>query len=475
MRSIYPQLRTPWNALQRAMKPLTTDAQLTNFLASPRRGIPNPAATITSRLRKAMDRKPQDTKEDWISSSDDDESVELSEEQQSHQRDSFTPRSASRLVPWLTKNKEKDQELRDKKQRSDEIDAYLHEEAEKMKRHLRVLVMGTYKEDGVFWKKMRHIEQPLSEDERTRVKSELRRKVRRSVKSLLFAVLDEMDTLQSPADGLTSPEMDRLGQKIRRWAASIDEDDDEAAIPALGEDDLGEQLKGIGVDFAVLQQRQLDFDHESFQSCNCRDGRSFWNYAKSRLTHDFEPSIHDWLHLDAQADFRLIWETQVHRQDHGGYFFDFLMLRSTCSRKWLHRTQMNLSAVVFVADLGVGFQQLLEDGSSFRLKEKMLFCDSISRSTWFRGLPIILVAANVAAFRTHLRQIPLKWMFPEYEGPDDDIDGAVDFVIEQFMEGMKGREMVKVYRMECLGTADGQGFLNFLGAEVFKDYLDNLA
>lgn len=418
-----------------------------------------------------MDREPQDTKEDWVSSSDDDESVELSKGQQPHQRHSFIPRSASKLVPWLTK----DQELRDKKQRSDEIDAYLHAEAEKMKRHLRILVMGTYKEDGIFWKKMRQIEQPLSEDERTRVKSELKRKLRQSVKSLLFAVLDEMDTLRSPADDVTSSEMDRLDQKIRRWAVSIDEDDDETAIPALGEDGLEDQLKSIGVDFAGLQQRQLDFDHESFKSCKCQDSMSFWDYARSRLTQDFEASIHDWLHLDAHADFRLLWETQVHRQDHGGYSFDFFLLGRAYPRKWLYRTQLNLSAVVFVADLGVGFLKLFEDGASFQLKEKMLLCHSISRSAWFEGLPIVLVAANVAAFRTHLRQNPLRWMFPDYYGSEDDIDGAVDFVIEQFLESVKGREKVSVYRIECLGTADEQEFLNFLGTEVFKDYLDNLA
>lgn len=422
-----------------------------------------------------MDRKHQDTKEDWISSSDDDESVEPFKEQQSHQRHSLLPRSVSRLAPWLKKGSIKDQELRDQKQRSDEIDAYIHREAEKMKRHLRILVIGTYKEDGILWKKMRQIEQPLSEDERTRVKSKLKRNIRQSVRSLLFEILDEMDTLQSPAEGLTNPEMDRLARKIRSWAVGIDEDNDETAIPALGEDDLEEQLKDIGVDFAGLQQRQLDLYHVSFNSCKCRDNTSFWDYAKSRLTRDFEIGIHDWLHLDAHADYRLLWETQVHRQDHGGYSLDFFQVGRAYPRKWLYSTQLNLSAVVLVADLGVGFQKLFEDGSAFQLKEKMVLCHSISGSTRFGGLPVVLVAANVAAFRTHLRQTPLKWMFPDYDGPDDDLDGAVDFVIEKFLEGVKGREKAPVYRMECLGTADEQEFLNFLGTEVFKDYLANLA
>lgn len=407
-------------------------------------------------------------------SSSDEDSVEISKEmgrQESRQLRDFIPKLDSDIMSRLGRDK-RNEDLKGK-QRSDEIDAYLREEGEKMKRHLRILVTGKDEEVDILWKKMRLVEKPVSQEELAAAKVDLKKRIRAGVKTVLFETLDELDSLESGKKEIKDPEIQAVRQKMKSWAGDIHDDtDDNVVLLALGDEGLESELASVGIDFARLQQRAFVFQHLSFQACTCSGNLSFWDFAKSRLSNEFEPDTHDWLHLHRRMGLDNVWEAPIARQDHGGYVLNFLVAR--CRPKWLQQVVQNVAATVFLTDLSECFDILYEDESVFRIKESILLYEQFAKSKWLRDFPILLVAANVAAFKTKLQYKSLSLVFPEYAGSDNDADGAVGFILDKFLQTANGRDKKYVYRAEFLGSADEQEILEFMINTVLKDHLSKL-
>lgn len=108
--------------------------------------------------------------------------------------------------------------------------------------------------------------------------------------------------------------------------------------------------------------------------------------------------------------------------------------------KW-RRIFPQANVIIFVASLVEYDQILVEDSNTNRMSESLALFESICSNPCFKDTPIVLLLNKVDIFGEKLIRSPLKDLFPEYEGGDDEQLG-VNFIMNQFLSRDK-REGVK--------------------------------
>lgn len=362
----------------------------------------------------------------------------------------------------------------DSKQRSQAIDAYLAKERTRSRRFCNILIFGDNQQDAIFWKKMRLVGHPLAQDELADLKIQSRRVAIKALSTLLDEVLSQLTERGSEKGEPISDEILSELEHLRSWAQGVDSEQS-VDLTVLDDLKLDTQLREVGIDFDALQREVLDWELHALRHHSHQGSPTLLDYVRRVLSPDYEPSEDDWLHLDQHRGLSAVDETTVERQGHGGFSFNFLLLRARNSRsKWIHLLQ-DSSAVVFVADLAVIDDRVFEkseyDLPKHDLEGALALYISVAMSKRFLEVPILLILANVASFRRQFRKGTLPDTFYCYEA--NNAEAALDFLENKFRQVYRV-PAATIYRVESLDLADQQDILDLLESRVLRERLEDL-
>ena len=104
-------------------------------------------------------------------------------------------------------------------------------------------------------------------------------------------------------------------------------------------------------------------------------------------------------------------------------------------RKWIHCFE-DVRAILFVCDLNGYDMTLFEDGETNRLEESLNLFQTVCNNKLFFRTSIALFLNKVDLFRDKIQNSDhhLRLYFPQYTGPDRDVDSAAHFIQTEFKE-----------------------------------------
>ncbi|KAF8457594.1 guanine nucleotide binding protein, alpha subunit [Kalaharituber pfeilii] len=147
-----------------------------------------------------------------------------------------------------------------------------------------------------------------------------------------------------------------------------------------------------------------------------------------RITHrDYIPTESDVLR--ARTKTTGIYETRFTMGQLSIHMFDVGGQRSE-RKKWIHCFEA-VTSIIFCVALSEYDQVLLEESNQNRMLESLVLFDSVVNSRWFVRTSIILFLNKVDLFRTKLARIPLSNYFPDYSGGND-VNRAAKYLLWRF-------------------------------------------
>ena len=104
-------------------------------------------------------------------------------------------------------------------------------------------------------------------------------------------------------------------------------------------------------------------------------------------------------------------------------------------RKWIHCFE-GITAILFVCALNGYDMTLFEDGGTNRLEESLKLFAAICNNSLFFKTAIILFLNKMDLFRDKIQNSDrhLRLHFPQYTGPDRDVDSTARFILSKFIE-----------------------------------------
>jgi guanine nucleotide-binding protein subunit alpha len=100
-------------------------------------------------------------------------------------------------------------------------------------------------------------------------------------------------------------------------------------------------------------------------------------------------------------------------------------------KKWIHCFQ-NVTGLLFVVSMSGYNQVLVEDRSTNQINEALMIFGSLVNAEWFIETNIVLILNKLDLFRKKLPMFPLSLHFPDYKGPDSDVEKASQYLKRRF-------------------------------------------
>ncbi|KXS12665.1 G protein alpha subunit [Gonapodya prolifera JEL478] len=126
-------------------------------------------------------------------------------------------------------------------------------------------------------------------------------------------------------------------------------------------------------------------------------------------------------------------QLQIHMFDVGG--------QRSERRKWIHCFE-NVTSIIFCVALSEYDQHLIEDENMNRMSESLSLFSSVVNSRWFLRTSIILFLNKIDLFKAKLSKVPLERYFPEYGGGAD-FSKAAKFLLWKFSQ--ENRQKLNIY------------------------------
>ncbi|KAF5548618.1 guanine nucleotide-binding alpha-3 subunit [Fusarium mexicanum] len=319
------------------------------------------------------------------------------------------------------------------------IDRYLAAESQRSKRQLKIILFGDEHEKSLFLKQTRLLELPLSSDERANVRVEARRFVASMCRECLL-IVDEHAC--KPESINAHPVLGRVKDLLSRERLD-DEETAECMVSLYCGDGLRLALKQSGHNLKDIERRFLKDRFPHILTCPCTANGNLSNLLKRIFAPEYVPTEHDWFHFDQRRLGQVVQEALVHRDNHTLQLLQ-ITDRSTQRRKWIHILVDDAACLVFICNMAVYDQSLLEDETTSRLHEDLMLFDSLANSRWFTQTPFFVILSNVSAFRSKILQSPLSKWFPQFEGGNDG-DAALEFMKNKFRELAKSEQNLYIH------------------------------
>ncbi|KAF5558535.1 guanine nucleotide-binding alpha-3 subunit [Fusarium napiforme] len=299
-----------------------------------------------------------------------------------------------------------------------------------------------------FLKQARLFESPLSSDERADVRVE----ARRSVASICREYLHIIDEYVCILEWIKAhPVLGRV-KEILLSEGPEDQETAEGMVSMYCDQELQLALKQLGHNLEDIERRFLNDRFPHILTCPCTSNGSLSSLLKRVFAPDYVPTEHDWFHFDQRRLGRVVQEALIHRDSHTLRLLR-ITDRSTQRRKWIHILVDDAACLLFICDLAIYDQGLLEDETVNRLREYFLLFDSLVNSRWFTHTPFFVILSNVSAFRRKILQSPLSKWFPQYDGGSD-ADTALEFMRDQFLELAKAEQNVRIHVSDIHSAED---------------------
>ncbi|BGP36808.1 Guanine nucleotide-binding protein alpha-2 subunit [Rhodotorula kratochvilovae] len=164
----------------------------------------------------------------------------------------------------------------------------------------------------------------------------------------------------------------------------------------------------------------------------------FFDEVKRIGASGYVPSEADVLH--ARTKTTGISETKFKAGQLSVHMFDVGGQRSE-RKKWIHCFEA-VTSIIFCVALSEYDQVLLEEKGQNRMNESLVLFESVVNSRWFARTSIILFLNKIDLFRTKVVKVPLERYFPEYEGGPE-VNKAAKYILWRFTQ--LNRQRLSIY------------------------------
>lgn len=105
-------------------------------------------------------------------------------------------------------------------------------------------------------------------------------------------------------------------------------------------------------------------------------------------------------------------------------------------RKWIHCFD-DVKAIIYLASLSGYNQVLFEDSSENIMHESLKLFEEVVKNPLFKNTPIFVFLNKKDLFEDLIKVHSLKKCFPDYTGPDKDMNAALEFIQQKFRNIME--------------------------------------
>lgn len=175
----------------------------------------------------------------------------------------------------------------------------------------------------------------------------------------------------------------------------------------------------------------------------------FFDEIKRIGAGNYVPSETDVLH--ARTKTTGISETKFKSGTLSIHMFDVGGQRSE-RKKWIHCFEA-VTSIIFCVALSEYDQVLLEESSQNRMNESLVLFESVINSRWFLRTSIILFLNKIDLFKAKLPKVPLERYFPEYTGGSDVNKGA-KFILWRFTQLNRARLSIYPHLTQATDTSN---------------------
>ena len=355
-------------------------------------------------------------------------------------------------------------------QRSRDIDRYLTAESCRLERQFKLLLLGQRGTKDWFWKQAKLVYQPMTDDERRKLKPEVRRTVAQAANTYFAELSDQVSECTKKKESKDDPSTATLYLKksLDLEVSSDDPGSVHEAIQLLRDPVFHNALADVGLSRANIERRVLECTDFPPSPCHCGTPNSILGQLERVFAPRYEPVDHDELHFSSRYIASSLREVPIQRSTHLLRLIDLSNVR-TERKKWIHFFEDN-RCVVCVADLVQYDQYLMENSDQSVISEVMILFESIARNTtYFKDTPLLLLLANVAAFKERLKTAPLSKAMPDYTGKSD--QEALNFLVDKFKKACQRPAGVHVRLADSISPEAVSDTLQYIESAILKDAL----
>ncbi|GAA5877082.1 hypothetical protein JCM16303_006161 [Sporobolomyces ruberrimus] len=336
--------------------------------------------------------------------------------------------------------------LKEDKERSYAIDKQIDDDAKKLRRECKILLLGSGESGkSTIVKQMKLIYQNgYSRDEMMLFRLTIHKNIIDSAQGLVLA--------------LRRFQMEPTEEVNREYAEMIteyrlDADTYSTANPAFASN--GAFDGGLSPDFVQavdslwhdpIIPSVLDRSSEFYLMDSAP---YFFDEIKRIGAGSYVPSETDVLH--ARTKTTGISETKFKSGTLSIHMFDVGGQRSE-RKKWIHCFE-SVTSIIFCVALSEYDQVLLEESSQNRMNESLVLFESVINSRWFLRTSIILFLNKIDLFKAKLPKVPLERYFPEYTGGSDVNKGA-KFILWRFTQLNRARLSIYPHLTQATDTSN---------------------
>nr|AEL33704.1 G protein alpha subunit [Monascus ruber] len=309
----------------------------------------------------------------------------------------------------------------EERKRSQMIDKTLYEDARKLRRECKILLLGSGESGkSTIVKQMKIIHHKgFSPEECALYRPTIYKNLLECAKSLIGAYRQfDVEPASTKVQGFVG----------FLWDYNVDPDPQKPLDPRVGE--AATYLWNDPCTSTVLERQNEFYLMDS--------APYFFEEAKRIASADYLPNQDDILR--ARTKTTGIYDTRFEMGQLKIHMFDVGGQRSE-RKKWIHCFE-NVTSIIFCVALSEYDQVLLEEAHQNRMIESLILFDSVVNSRWFLRTSIILFLNKVDLFQKKLPRSPLSNYFPDYSGGDD-YNRAAKYILWRFNQ--VNRAHLKLY------------------------------
>uniref|UniRef100_A0A0K0F2N3 Guanine nucleotide-binding protein G(i) subunit alpha-1 (inferred by orthology to a human protein) n=1 Tax=Strongyloides venezuelensis TaxID=75913 RepID=A0A0K0F2N3_STRVS len=308
---------------------------------------------------------------------------------------------------------------KDAKSRSKEIDNQLRNDAQKLAKEVKLLLLGAGESGkSTFFKQMKIIhESGYSETERRAYITVIYSNTVQSLAAIIKAMALLRISFANKTNILTGKLFLRMLEKN---------------TTNLFNEDLVEAMSKLWADSGVQECYLRSTEYQ------LNDSAAYYLNSLERISRPgYVPSIDDILRTRVKTTG--IVETSF---DYKNLHFQMIDVGGQRSerKKWIHCFE-NVTAIIFFVALSE-YDMMLAEEDVNRMAESMRLFDSISNNRWFYDTSIILFLNKKDIFEEKIKRSPLTKCFPEYKGSNT-YEEAAAYIQLQFENITKRKDSHK--------------------------------
>jgi GTPase SAR1 family protein len=176
-------------------------------------------------------------------------------------------------------------------------------------------------------------------------------------------------------------------------------------------------------------QRTYDRRHEYW----IMDATAYYLNEVARISQqEFEPNDEDLIMARIRTTGIVI--SEVAEKPYRFQIVDVGGQRSE-RRKWIHCFD-DVKAIIYLASLSGYNQILFEDSSENIMHESLKLFEEVAKNPLFKHTPIFCFLNKKDLFEEYIKIHPLKKCFPDYNGPEGEMNPALDYIQNKFRKIM---------------------------------------